>query len=99
MVKKSIAAPTVVPPPLRESVQSAVLSAVAHIYACSVGDVEQEMASQGDFTVKSVPAHAVLARLSSDLGIELPNPSKLDRTQYSTVNALTDLVMSAKWRL
>ncbi|WP_216325685.1 hypothetical protein [Deinococcus aestuarii] len=98
MVQKSTVAPPQHEPPPSAGVRSAVVAAVAHTYACPESEVEQEMTRHGDFTVKSVPAHAVLARLAADLGVKVPNPSKLHRAQYSSVNALVELVLSAQRR-
>lgn len=77
-------------------IRQKVIAATAEVHACTPDELEQEITRLGgDFRVKSVPAHSVLAALQGALGRSLPNPSKLKPIQYTSVNALIELVQSA----
>lgn len=75
------------------SVRETTLQAVAKNFAMSVQELETELQQHGDITIGSVAAHAIVARIATELGIPVPKLAKLPRESFCTYNAIANLTL------
>lgn len=75
------------------SVHEATLQAVAKNFAMSVKDLETELQQQGDIAIGSVAAHAIVARIATELGMPVPKLAKLPRDRFCSYKAIADLAL------
>ena len=84
-------------PPVEESLESALVNALARVRAVPEAEVRTQWHEQGDVVVKSVEAEAVVVFVEAALGeADLAEVADLSESQLTSLRSLGELLQSKR---
>ncbi|MCU1525400.1 MAG: hypothetical protein JWO18_2294 [Microbacteriaceae bacterium] len=80
----------------RQQVREALIRVLASVEGYNPSDIEAAIEARGgdgNYDLDSKVAESVIAGLEVVLGVRLPGPSELKRSQYTSIDSLIRLVL------